>query len=167
MSVEEPESGSDSAELLSGYLDYFRAVVIGKLDRLSDTELRHSRLPSGWTPLELLKHLIFMERRWFQWGLMAERVDQPWGDGLERWQVTDDDTLATLTGLLTEVSSRTREILARVDLAAPAAVGGRFERADEAPTGLWICLHVLQEYARHAGHLDIVRELIDGTTGES
>lgn len=112
MSVEEPESGSDSAELLSGYLDYFRAVVIGKLDRLSDTELRHSRLPSGWTPMELLKHLIFMERRWFQWGLMAERVDQPWADGLERWQVTDDDTLATLTGLLTEVSSRTREILA-------------------------------------------------------
>lgn len=169
MSIEEPESSPDQAELLSGFLDYYRAVVVGKLDRLSDIDLRSTRLRSGWTPIELLNHLIFMERRWFQWGLLGEDVDRPWGDWVEGkgWHVDPDESLADLVTLLDDVAARTRETLAEVDLTAPARVGGRFRSEAEAPTGLWICLHVLQEYARHAGHLDIVREMIDGRVGES
>lgn len=87
-----------------GFLDYYRSVIARKIGGLTEAELRTSRLPSGWTPLELLKHLVYMERRWLRWGFLAELA--------------------------------------------------------------WILVYVLQEYARHAGHLDVARELADGTTGE-
>ncbi|WP_137120153.1 mycothiol transferase [Segeticoccus rhizosphaerae] len=60
----------------------------------------------------------------------------------------------------------TREIVEGNELATRAQVGGRFPTAADAPTLEWILFHVLQEYARHAGHLDIARELIDGSVGE-
>ena len=63
----------DPKELLLGYLDYYRSAVIRKIDGLPGEDLRTSRVPSGWTPLELIKHLVYMEKRWFQWGFAAER----------------------------------------------------------------------------------------------
>lgn len=62
------------------------------------------------------------------------------------------------------VAGRTTALLRTVDLAALAPPGGRF--TDDRPNARWICLHVLQEYARHAGHLDVVRELTDQQVGE-
>ena len=55
---------ADPKALLLGYLDYYRAALLAKLDGLSEDDLRASRLPSGWSPLELFNHLIHMERRW-------------------------------------------------------------------------------------------------------
>lgn len=76
----EPDRGlADPRELLLGYLDYNRTMVARQFDGLSDVEARTSRLPSGWTPVELLKHLVFMERRWLRWGFAAEAVPEPWG----------------------------------------------------------------------------------------
>jgi Protein of unknown function (DUF664) len=57
---------SDSKQLLLGYLDYYRSVIGRKVAGLTEQELRSSRLPSGWTPLQLVKHLTYMERRWFR-----------------------------------------------------------------------------------------------------
>ena len=70
----------DPKELLLGFLDYYRSVIIRKIDGLTDAELRASRLPSGWTPLEMLKHLAYMERRWLRWGFRAEQLPDPRGD---------------------------------------------------------------------------------------
>lgn len=162
--MDEPGSCADEAEQLLGYLDFYRSVVLGKLASLTDAQLRTSILPSGWSPLELLKHLVFMERRWFRWGLAGEIVADPWGDGQTRWTLADDDTLESLTVVLAAVAEHTRSTLAAVDLGAPAPPGGRF--VDDPPNGRWIALHVLQEYARHAGHLDVVRELTDEQVGE-
>lgn len=64
------------------------------------------------------------------------------------------------------MGARSRAIVQAHSLAERARVGGRFATAQECPQLHWILLHVLQEYARHAGHLDIVRELGDGATGE-
>jgi hypothetical protein len=64
----------DPKELLLGSLDYYRSVIIRKVDSLTDAQLRESRLPSGWTPLELLKHLSYMERRWLRCGFRAEQL---------------------------------------------------------------------------------------------
>lgn len=61
---------------------------------------------------------------------------------------------------------RSRTIVADSDLGDRARVGGRFETADAAPYLSWILFHLLQEYARHVGHIDVVRELLDGSTGE-
>ena len=84
----EPGGGTaDAAALFSRYLEFYRRPCT-KVASLPDAEQRTSRLPSGWTPLELLVHLAFMERRWFVWGFLGEPVDEPWGDDLDgRWDV--------------------------------------------------------------------------------
>jgi uncharacterized damage-inducible protein DinB len=142
-------------------------VTAEKLSGLNDTDLRTSRLPSGWSPLGLLKHLVHMERRWMVWGVLGEPVDEPWGEDRQgRWYVTADESLEDLLAALRRGGERTREIVTGLPLTATAATTGRFADAPAAPSLTAVLFHVLQEYARHAGHLDIVRELLDGKTGE-
>jgi hypothetical protein len=161
---------SDPSQLLLGFLDYYRSVIIRKAQGLSDAELRNSRLPSGWTPLELVKHLVYMERRWLWWGYLAEPMPTPYGDENDtgRWHVGTEETPDDLFAALRAGGERTRQIVAAAELEAVAASGGRFTDTDDRPrpTLAWILTYVLQEYARHAGHLDVARELADGATGE-
>jgi uncharacterized damage-inducible protein DinB len=157
----------DRSQVLLGYLDFFRSTVAEKVTGLSQADLRMSVLPSGWSPLDLVKHLVFMERRWLVWGFLGEPVDQPWGDNAEdgRWRVSQEESANSLLDALWAGGRRTREIVEGATLSEVAAVGGRFD-AGETPQLERILLHVLQEYARHCGHLDVVRELIDGVVGE-
>jgi hypothetical protein len=163
---EPPDSLSDPAELLAGYLDYYRSVVLRKLHGLSDAELRTSALPSGWTPLELLKHLAWVELRWLQWGFAGEPVSEPWGDrGPDgRWLVGPQESAGAVREFFLAQAERSRAITGAAQLTDRAQPGDRF--AGEPPVLGWILFHVLQEYARHAGQLDVVRELADGSTGE-
>jgi len=160
----------DPKQVLLGFLDYYRSVIACKVEGLTDAELRESRLPSGWSPLELVKHLVYMERRWLRWGFLAEQVPDPRGDedGTGRWHAGPGDTAADLVAALHAAGERTREIASAADLADISAAGGRFTDDDPRPrpTLAWILVYVLQEYSRHAGHLDVARELIDGATGE-
>ena len=80
--------------------------------------------------------------------------------------MADGESLSDLVEALHRGGTRTREIVEGADLDALGRVGGRFGSDEETPTLIWILFHVLQEYARHAGHLDIVRELADGKVGE-
>ena len=166
--MEPPITIADQRELLDAYLDYYRETLLRKLDGLSDADLRGSRLPSGWSPLALVVHLTWVERRWFRWGFRAERFEQPWGDdGPDgAWQVPPGESAAEVIDRMRAEWARSREVTAGVPLATRAAVGGRFGTAEEAPTLGWIMFHVLQEYARHVGQLDVARELIDGAVGE-
>jgi uncharacterized damage-inducible protein DinB len=159
---------ADPKELLLGFLDFYRSVIARKVDGLTEAQLRSSRLPSGWTPLELLNHLVHIEARWVRWGFAAEQLPDPWGDQDEsgRWRVGPEDTAAELLAAMDAGGARTRAIAADAELADVAAAGGRFADGDRRPTLAWVLFHVLQEYARHAGHLDIARELLDGATGE-
>lgn len=174
MSVPFPEPASpctDTKTRFLDYLDFYRSVVIAKVDGLPEDELHRSRVPSGWTPIQLVKHLLFMERRWLQWGFAAAHVSRPWGDHVDDdpeqgWYVEADETLAELVAALQHTGRRTREIVEAADSDQRAGVGGRFASQDTAPRLEWILFHVLQEYARHAGHLDIARELADGSVGE-
>jgi hypothetical protein len=104
-----PRDLADTTELHLQYLDEYRAIIESKLSGLSETDLRTSRLPSGWTPLELLNHLVFMERRWLRWGFAGEQVAHPWGDSGDdpdgRWAVGPDDTPAKLLARLHEADS--------------------------------------------------------------
>jgi uncharacterized protein DUF664 len=160
---------SDPATLLLGFLDYYRSAIARKVEGLGDIELRTSRLPSGWTPLELVKHLGHMERRWLVWGFLAEPIDAPYGDETDgRWSVAADTSATELIAVLRTGGERTRAIVTAADLTDVAELGGRFNDGDEKPPPSlgWILVYVLQEYARHAGHLDIARELMDGALGE-
>lgn len=154
------------AEVFLGYFDFFRSVLVDKLRGLSDDDLRGSRLPSGWTPLELLKHLTYVETRWLDWGFEGRQVGEPWGDNRDgRWYVSPEETLAGLVEALTQQATRSRTVIESHDLSDEGQPGDRWDGGDPA-TLERVLFHLLQEYARHIGHLDIVRELVDGTTGE-
>jgi uncharacterized damage-inducible protein DinB len=165
----EPDpSVADPHALLRGYLDYYRDTLLRKIDGLSEEDLRSSRVPSGWSPLELVRHLTYVERRWLSWGFEAERVPDPWGDtgGDDRWRVPDGVTVTDVVDAFRAQCDRSREIVREARPDAHARLGGRFPTEDEAPSLAWILFHLLQEYARHVGQLDVARELADGATGE-
>lgn len=162
----EPQSTDDLRALLLGYLDFYRDVISAKVRDLSADQLRTSRLPSGWTPAGLVNHLTYAEWRWMQWGFLAEQVTDPWGDHVGEGWVTPDAVGDDLLAPLREVGARTRKIVEAHELSDYGRVGGRFPEGTTPPQLHWILLHLIQEYARHAGHLDIARELEDGAVGE-
>ena len=154
------------AEVFLGYLDYFRSRLVSKLEGLPGGEPRRSRLPSGWTPAELVKHLTFVEMRWLEWGFAGRAVADPWADRQDgRWHVAADETLGDLVVALHAQAARTRAIVESHDLSDLGQPGERWDGADPPPLER-ILFHLLQEYARHVGHLDIVSELAGGETGE-
>lgn len=167
-SFPEPDAVGDQAQLVLRLIDFHRGTALRKARSLPAEELRTTRLPSGWSPLELLWHLLHMERRWIVWGFLARPVPDPWSDhhpdrpGL--WVVPDDLDVDRCARELDAVAEVTREVLSGTPLTAVAAVGGRF--ASDPPTLGAVALHVLQEYARHVGHLDIACELAGGDVGE-
>ena len=69
------------AERWAAYLDWLREDLIEGILSLPPQEQRSSRLPSDWSPIELLSHLVHMEQRWFIWGFLGEPVAEPWGTG--------------------------------------------------------------------------------------
>jgi uncharacterized damage-inducible protein DinB len=163
---EEPASTTgDPVALFPAYLRFYRETAIAKVASLPEPEQRSSRLPSGWTPLELLQHLAYMERRWFLWHFLGEEVEEPWGDRSDdRWHVRDEVTLDQVAALLREGGARTDEVLRSHRFAEMGTPAPNYPR-QAAPLG-WICFHVLQEYARHVGHLDVAVEIAGGPTGE-
>ncbi|WP_327348287.1 DinB family protein [Streptomyces europaeiscabiei] len=164
-----PDNLTDPRELVLVYLAYHRAALLSKLDGMPEEDLRTSRLPSGWVPLALLKHLAFVERRWFRWGFAAEQVDPIWGEedpDTQKWRVGAEDSTEEIRALFLDECARSRKIVADAELQEPARSGGGFNVPDHHPALIWILFHMLQEYARHVGHLDVVRELADGVTGE-
>ena len=148
------------------YLGYFRSRLAGQLGALPAAELRRSALPSGWTPLELAKHLRYVELRWLEWGFEGRDVGDPWGDrDGDRWAVGPDETLASLLADLAGQAARSRAIISSHDLSEVGQPSERWVGADP-PTLERVLFHLLQEYARHLGHLDIVVEIVTGQSGE-
>jgi uncharacterized damage-inducible protein DinB len=158
---------ADPGDLLVGYLDWYREAVTRKLAGLSEQQLRTPVEPLGWSPLGLVKHLGWVERRWLSWGFAAEDVAvAPPGDDDAEWRVAGTDSTESVLSDYRATTARSRKLIAGAELSDRARVGGRFTTAEAAPTLGRILFHLLQEYARHVGHLDIARELVDGSTGE-
>jgi hypothetical protein len=120
-----PTIPADSrTEVFLRYLDFFRSRVTAKIQAMPDAELRSSRLPSGWTPLELVKHLRYVELRWLEWGFEGRHVGDPWGDREDdRWSVGPQETAATLLADLRAQAVRSRAITGR--RASTASHGSR------------------------------------------
>jgi len=170
MSVPFPEPTSAVAsrtQVFLTYLDYFRSVLLTKLDGLSEEQLRQSVLPSGWSPIELVNHLRCVEMRWLVWGFEGEAVPAPWLDRRDdRWYVAPETTIGQVVEKLATQAETTRLIVESHELGERGRPGDRWEDAEPA-TLERVLFHLVQEYARHVGHMDIVRELIDGEVGES
>jgi hypothetical protein len=158
---EPTEPAASRAEVFGRYLDFFRSTLALKLRALPETELRTSRLPSGSTPLELLEHLTYMERRWLEWGFEGVKLPDPWGDQRDgRWYVAPEETLDSLLGGLADRAEKSTAIIGRHDLGDVGQPGERW-RGGPPATLERVLFHMLQEYGRHLGHLDIVAELAE------
>jgi hypothetical protein len=161
------EPASSLAEVLLRYLAYFRDGVGRRVEAMSEDEARRSRVPSGWTPVELVRHLEHMERRWFVWGFEGVAVEDPFGDEVDgRWVVPDGTSVPEVLASWRRQAALSDAVVRRHDL---DEVGRPSERWGGNPPATLerVLLHVLQEYARHLGHLDIVAELGGGVTGET
>ena len=149
-----------------GYLDYFRERAVGKVGLLPPAEVAGSRLPSGWSPLELLVHLRHVERRWLEWGFLGSDVGDPWADEQDgRWHVAPGTSLAEVADQLREQGVRTRSIVEAHRLEERGQPGPRWQGAEPA-TLERVLFHLVQEYARHVGQLDGVVELVTGVGDE-
>jgi uncharacterized damage-inducible protein DinB len=169
MTIPFPEAtdpAGSRSEVFSRYLAFFRDRVTTKVRELPADELRRSRLPSGWTPLGLVKHLTYVERRWLEWGFTGRAVPDPWGDSRDgQWYVAPEESRDILLFALAAQAERSQAIIDHHDL---DEIGQPGERWDGAPPATLerVLFHLTQEYARHVGHLDIVCELAGGLTGE-
>jgi uncharacterized damage-inducible protein DinB len=149
-----------------GYLEYFRNSVISRVEALSESEARISRVPSGWTPLELTNHLTYVEHRWLVWGFEGVTVEEPWGDRRDdRWYVDPSESRDSVIEALRSQGEQSEIIIRANDLDAVGQPGPRWNGGAE-PTLERILFHLVQEYARHLGHLDIVVEIAGGPVGE-
>jgi uncharacterized damage-inducible protein DinB len=149
-------------DLLASHLSAVRRHILGQLEGLTDQQLREPRLPSGWSLAGLLRHLtIGDEHYWFACVLGGEPFD---GLPDDDWHVADHEATASLLSSYLHAIDRAGKVLAAVDLdAAPEQPDPKWERWGVTfPTARHVVLHVLVELSVHAGHVDIVRELIDG-----
>ncbi|MFE7743900.1 DinB family protein [Nocardia sp. NPDC057455] len=150
-----PRTGGSETEVLCGFLDYLRAAIAAKVDGAPESEARTAAVPSGTNLLGLLQHLTFVERSMFL------------GDTITDWRATfhvaPTDNVAGVVARYREAVERANRILDNcADLGAPVP---RPWPDRPAPSVRWALTHMIEETGRHAGHADILRELIDGTTG--
>ncbi|MGH3291722.1 MAG: DinB family protein [Trebonia sp.] len=139
-----------------------REHVLGALDGLSEDELRRPLLRSGWTPLGMVQHLALeVEQFWFRGAVAGEPLTLTSGD--EAWQVPADVPVAAILGLYRDEITRANAIIAATPIDAMPKWWPDFF-ADFPPRPLRrTILHVIAETATHAGHLDVFRELTNGT----
>ena len=153
-------------ETLEGFLDWYRAVVEGKVDGLTPADAKRVMTPTGMSALGILKHLGWVERGWFRETFAGEDVEaiDVDGDNSAEFAIGGDDTVESVIAFYrAEV-----ELARRVSHAAPSldALSVRETNYREQVSLRWIMVHMLEETARHAGHLDLMREQIDGKVGD-
>ena len=153
--------------MLAAFLDYHRDTLLWKVDGLADADLRRQMTPSGMTLLGLVKHIAYVERWWFQAVFQGKDVDFPWTDADPDadWRVGPDESVATILDLYREEVDSSRGILSDAEL-DDSARRPRTRPPGQEQTLRWIVLHMIEETARHNGHADLMREAIDGATGE-
>ena len=149
---------ADERELLTGYLDWYRSVVEGKVADLSLQDASRIMTPTGLSPLGIVKHLSDVEQSWFRERFAGEEIDTAWSDDdpLAAFRIEPGETVASTVAFYRESTDHSWR--------DEASVG---ESPFYGHVSLrWILVHMLEETARHAGHLDLMREQIDGRTGD-
>src|SRR4051794_4292023 len=153
--------GSERA-MFETMLDFYRATVVNKVAGLTDTQASTAAVPpSTLTPATVVKHLAGTERFWFSIDFAALDVPWPWldDDVHGNFRIEPGDTLTAIVADYVEECARSRRAVAEADLDDPA----RGEDMDF--TLRYALIHMVQETARHCGHLDLLREVTDGVVG--
>lgn len=171
--IEPPQRGSE-IDILRGFLDYHRDTFRWKTQGLTQQQLATRLPPSSMTLGGMIKHMAVVESSWFsedfQGGpLMAPFDTAPWEEDRDwEWHTAVEDSPEQLRTLFNDAVTRSNRII------DDALINGGLDqlsvatnpRTGEQYSLRWILLHMIEEYARHNGHADLIRESIDGSTGE-
>ncbi len=169
---EPPCDGSEAATLL-GFLDHHRATLAWKCNGLDAAGLGVAVAASSMTLGGMLAHMAFVEDHWFSYHLHGQDRQPPWdAAGWEAdpdldWHLAAGRTPDELGALWQAATARSRTLVEK------ALAGGGLDQParrawpdGRAPSLRWILVHMVQEYARHNGHADLIRESVDGQAGE-
>jgi uncharacterized damage-inducible protein DinB len=150
-----PQGNPDERELLLSWLGFLRGAVLRKINGLSDDDAR-------WTPdgglitlLGIVNHLTHLEWRWIDGSMRGEETSR----GDDEFYPGPDLTVEAAIAAYRDRAVATDEYVRSTPLETPCREGGRTDLR-------WVMLHLINETARHAGHADATRELLDGTVGE-
>jgi uncharacterized damage-inducible protein DinB len=169
----EPPQEADETTMVLAFLDFHRATLAWRCSGLDSAGLQATVGVSSMTLGGLLKHLAYVESDWFSRWLHGRDRQPPWdtvdwaADSDWEWHSAVGDTPEQLFALWNGAVAASR---ARV---AEALADGGLDQLSKrtwpdgrAPSLRWILLHMIEEYARHNGHADLIRESVDGQTGE-
>lgn len=164
---------ADEVPTLLGFLDYQRATLAWKCGELDAAELRTTIAASSLTLGGILKHMAWVEDYWCSHRLRGHAPRPPWDTADWKsdpdWEFTTaaDETPAQLVSLWQDAVAHSRTEI------ADALADGGLDRPIKpspgdarTPTLRWILVHMIEEYARHNGHADLLREAVDGSVGE-
>lgn len=150
-----PKTGNSEAEVLRGFLDYLRASIAAKVETAPEPAVRQAQVRSGTNLLGLLNHLTSVERTYF---LGEQTTDWP-----ATFQAGPSEGIAAVVSRYRETVEQANTVIdGCTDLAAPLP---HTRPGRPGPSLRWVLTHMIEETGRHAGHADILRELIDGATG--
>jgi hypothetical protein len=158
-------SASSERNALEGFLDRQRAAIIGKIEGLDDAAARKLPTASALSLLGIVKHCALWERRWFQVIAAGRKFPGEWPEGdytgmAEDFVVDENDTVEHWVAYYREQIEQSRAVAASMDLDTRCA------RPDIIDCNLrYVIFGMIAETARHAGHADIIRETLDGSTG--
>ena len=153
--VPPPSTGPGEKDVLLGFLDYLRTSVAAKAEGVPEPQVRTPGVASGTNLLGLIKHLTHVERYTF----LGEKV----ADWPATFRPGPDETAPEILTAYRDAVDRANEVIeACPDLATPV---NRPTKRGNPPSLRWALAHMIEETGRHAGHADILRELIDGATG--
>jgi hypothetical protein len=169
----EPPLEGDEWATLTGFLDHQRATFAWKVSGLDAAQLATTLPPSTMTLAGLMKHLAYVEDDWFEGCFLDGPDREPWAS--VDWTATPDWEWESARGqdpdelhtLWSEAVSRARSIAATAH--EGGGLGQKAARAwqdGRAPSLRWILTHMIEEYSRHNGHADLLREAVDGQVGE-
>jgi uncharacterized damage-inducible protein DinB len=157
-----PFTGAEKISLRTS-LDRHRDVVLWKIEGLDDEQLRSPMTPSGTSLLGMVKHLAAVEYGWFceTFGRETEPLPFDDDDPDADLRVTPSESTADIIAFYGRARAAADEVIGQLDLEdlGTAWFGNQVSLR-------WVLIHMIEETARHAGHMDILRELIDGATGD-
>jgi uncharacterized damage-inducible protein DinB len=169
----EPPSNGDEAATLVGFLEFQRATFEWKCAGLDAAGFATRVASSTITLGGMMKHLAYVEEWWFSQWLGGSEASAPWSevdwdaDADWDWHSAALDTPDEIRALWLASVARSRALVAtKLSQGDPGQRAMRTSDDGDAPSLRWILCHTIEEYARHNGHADLIREAVDGQTGE-
>jgi uncharacterized damage-inducible protein DinB len=169
----QPPVAADEVATLLGFLDYERATLAWKCSELDSAGLNARLGPSSMTLGGMLRHLARVEDYWFSYALWARDMAAAWrtvdwkADPDRDWESATEDSPERLFAFWRDAVDRSRALVTRALTDGDLAQRARRTWPDGRPPSFrWILVLVIDEYARHNGHADLIRESVDGSTGQ-